>query len=110
MSEKLLAENILTRLEEFSVRYADIELQMAKPEIASNHIRLVELSKERGRLGKLVELYRNYKQADQNLQEALQITDSNEPDADLLELAREELPQLQAHAALSKLRCHSYIS
>ena len=95
MSKELLAENLLARLKELSARHADIELQMAKPEIATDHIRLVELSKERGRMDKLVELYHNYKQAVQEIQEAHQITDSDEPDPDLLELAQEELPQLQ---------------
>ena len=95
MTTELLAENLLARLEELAARHAELELQMAKPEVASDHLRLVELSKARGRLDKLVELYRNYKQAAQALEEARQITDAQDPDPDLLQLAKEELPQLQ---------------
>ncbi len=95
MTTELLAENVLARLEELTTRHAELELQMAKPEVACDHLRLVELSKERGRLDKLVELYRNYKQAAQALEEARQITDAEDPDPDLRQLAQEELPQLQ---------------
>ncbi len=95
MSTELLAENLVARLEELSARHGELELQMATPEVASNHLRLVQLSKERGRLDKLVASYRNYKQAALALEEARQITDSKDPDPDLLQLAQEELPQLE---------------
>jgi peptide chain release factor 1 len=57
---------------------------------------LIELSKERGRLAKPVESYHNYKQAVAAFEEASQITGSTDPDPDLLQLASEELPQLEA--------------
>ncbi len=96
MSIELLAENLVARLEEISARHGELELQMARPEVASNHLRLVELSKERGQLDKLVASYHNYKQAAEAYEEALQITESEEPDPDLLELASEEMPELEA--------------
>ncbi len=99
MTAESLSENLVLRLEEFTARHAELELQMAKPEVACDHLRLVELSKERGRLDKLVELYGNYKQAAQALQEARQITDGKDSDPELLQLAQEELPELQALTA-----------
>lgn len=96
MSTELLAENLVARLEALSARHGELAIQMARPEVASDHLRLVELSKERGRLDKLVESYHNYKQAAAALEEACQITESEAPDPDLLELASEELPELEA--------------
>ena len=95
MSTELLAENLVARLEELSARHAELERQMATPEVASDHLRLVKLSKERGRLDKLVESYHNYRQAAEALEETSQIADSEDPDPDLLQLAQEELPQLE---------------
>ena len=36
MSTELLTENLLARLEGLSARHAELEVQMAKPEIASD--------------------------------------------------------------------------
>lgn len=96
MSVEILAENLVSRLEELSDSHKELERQMSQPEIASDAFRLTELAKEHGRLDKLVGIYREYKQAYEQLTEAQQITDSEEPDPDLLELAREELPSLEA--------------
>jgi peptide chain release factor 1 len=99
MSVEVLAENLLSRLEELAARHCELERQMSQPEIASDAVRLTELAKERGRLDKLVSIYHQYKQAYAQLAEALQITRSEQPDPDLLQLAQEELPALEADVA-----------
>ena len=96
MSVDVLAENLVSRLEELSNSHKELERQMSQPEIACDAYRLTELAKEHGRLDKLVGIYREYKQAHEQLVEAQQITDSEDPDPDLLELAKEELPSLEA--------------
>ena len=99
MSVELLAENLVSRLEELSASHRELEHKMSQPEIASDSSRLTELAKEHGRLCKLVGIYREYRQAYSQLEEAQQITRSEEPDPDLLELAKEELPGLEAKVA-----------
>ena len=96
MSTELLTENLVARLEQLMQRHSELERQMAQPEVASNAARLTKLAKERGRLDKLVGLYRNYKQVQEQLSEAQQIVQSKDPDPDLIQLAREEMPSLQA--------------
>jgi len=106
MSVEALAENLLSRLEELAARHCELERQMSQPEIASDAVRLTELAKERGRLDKLVGIYHQYKQAHTQLEEAQQITRSEQPDPDLLQLAQEELPALEAQvtAAVDQLK------
>ena len=99
MSAELLSENLLARLKDLANRHAELEQKMADPEIASDSIRLVELSKEHGRLSKLVELYHRYKHTAEQLTEALQITQSKDADPDLLQLARDELPELEENVS-----------
>ncbi|NIA06422.1 MAG: peptide chain release factor 1 [Actinobacteria bacterium] len=99
MAVETLAENLVSRLEALTARHGELESQMSQPEIASDAARLTELAKERGRLDKLVSIYREYKQAHTQLEEAQQITGSEQPDPDLLQLALEELPGLEAKVA-----------
>ena len=95
MSTELLAENLIARLEQLMQRYSELERQMAQPEVASHAARMTELAKERGRLAKLVGLYRKYKQAQEQLSEVQHIAQGKESDPDLLQLAQEEMPSLQ---------------
>ena len=99
MSAESLAENLISRLEQLTARHRELEYQMSQPAIASDAARLTELAKERGRLDKLVTVYRQYTQAKAELDEAQQIAASDQSDPDLLQLAREELPTLQANLA-----------
>ena len=99
MSVEALADNLVSRLEQLTARHVELESQMSQPEIACDAARLTELAKERGRLDKLVALYRQYTQVHTQLVEAEQITRSDQPDPDLLQLAQEELPALEADVA-----------
>lgn len=99
MSVEVLAENLVSRLEQLTARHRELETQMSQPEVATDAARLTQLAKERGRLDKLVSIYRQYKRAHTQFDEAQQIAHSQQPDPDLLQLAQEELPALQAKVA-----------
>ena len=99
MSTELLAENLVARLKQLAERHSQLEMQMARTEVASDALQLTRLAKERGRLDKLVGLYRQYEHIEEQLCEAHQIAQSKDCDPELLQLASEELPTLEAKAA-----------
>lgn len=99
MSSELLTDNLVAHLESFAQRHAQLEVEMSKPEVACDANRIVELAKERGRLEPLVAVYKEFKQAQQALAEAQQIIETDNSDPELVQLAGEELPDLQSRAA-----------
>ena len=98
MPLELLADNLITRLDSMAERHAQLEVEMSKTEVASDATRIVGLAKERGRLDSLVGVYKKFKLAQQALEEVQQIIDSDDSDPELLELARQEMPDLQKKA------------
>ena len=97
--EKLMSESkdsLTVKLDELECRYDEIEKQIADPKVASDPMRLIALSKEQAKLRKIVTKYREYKQAEKGIADAEQILADESVEADLKELAREEVEQLRS--------------
>jgi peptide chain release factor 1 len=88
--------NLLTRLDEMSARFDEIDRQIADPQVIKDSSKLVALSKEQGKIRQTVSKYREYKKAAAALQEAQQIVADPTADPDLKNLAEEETQQLTA--------------
>ena len=71
---------LITKLEELSKRFDEINSQMNDPAVASDGQKIVALSKEHASLGKIVEPYRTYKKLANDYEEAQAII--NDPDGD----------------------------
>ena len=71
-------------------RYREIEQLMTLPEIASDGKRYTALVKEYNSLTPVVEKYREYKNADQALKDAIEMRDDTTLDKELRDLAEEE--------------------
>lgn len=78
------------RLETMKHRYNEINSLLSQSDINNNIELLTKLSKERAKLNDTVLLYMKYLSIESNLQEIKNIF-QNEKDADLLNLAKEEL-------------------
>ena len=78
------------KLEALTLRYEDISRELASPDIASNQDRFRSLMKEQSDLMPLVTVYAEYKRADEQAAEALELL-SGESDEEMRELAKEEL-------------------
>ena len=78
---------MIERLEATEKRYNEIGEELSSPEIISDIKKMTELSKERTRLEKTVEVYRNYKKILSDIEEAKEMLH----DKDMAEFAREEL-------------------
>ena len=81
---------MLERLKEAEVRFDSIEEDLAKPETLGDMERYTSLMKERAVLAPVIEKYREYKKAQSDADEALEILDM-ESDPDMREMANEEL-------------------
>ena len=79
------------KLDAVDVRYEEIGLRMTDPTVISNTALLTDLMKEHRQLEPLVMTYRDYKKAKADIEGALELLESGELDAELRELANEEL-------------------
>ena len=80
------------------LQFQDLEQKILDPSIIAQGQTYAGCLKERGRLIKVVEPYRAWKAARARLAEAQAILDDPNSDRDLLEIAHEELPAMQAEA------------
>jgi peptide chain release factor 1 len=86
---------VLTKLDELEARYCELEQRIADPAVAGDSARLVELSKEQGKLRTIVEKYREYKKTIAGIEDAKKILNDGTVDEDFRTLAKEELGQLE---------------
>jgi len=92
-----VSKKLLAKLEELDGRYEDLSLQLADPEVVSDHRKVRALSIKRAALNVLVRDYREYRRMLGQMAEARAVI-AEEEDAELVELAREELPELEERA------------
>jgi peptide chain release factor 1 len=88
--------SFLAKLDELHNRYCEVERQIADAANASDPNRLIALSKEQGKLKKIVVKYREYKKAAAGIEEANEILNDAAADEDVRNLAREEIERLEA--------------
>jgi peptide chain release factor 1 len=80
---------LIDRLEGIARRYYEIESEMARPEVASDHAQLTKLAREQRTLRETVEKYEAFKRARHELESAREML-RHEKDADMLEYLRAE--------------------
>jgi peptide chain release factor 1 len=80
---------LIDRLEGIARRYHEIESEMARPEVASDHSQLTKLAREQRTLRETVEKYEAFKRARHELESAREML-RHEKDADMLEYLRAE--------------------
>lgn len=85
---------MLERLSKIEERYQELTRLMADPDVAQNYERVTEYAKERAEIEEIVELYREYKNTAQELEETRPLL-SGETDPEMRELAAAEIEQLE---------------
>ncbi|MDE7300162.1 MAG: peptide chain release factor 1 [Lachnospiraceae bacterium] len=83
------------KLEDTERRYEELQAELNEPTVTSDTNRFRRLMKEQSELGEVVETFRRYKQAKQNIEESLAMLEE-ESDEELRELAKEELANSKA--------------
>ncbi|MEP7284919.1 MAG: peptide chain release factor 1 [Chloroflexota bacterium] len=75
-------------------RYEELDRLLADPAVSSDYAKVAELAQERAGIGPIVEAYRQYRRATQELEEAQTLIE-NEKDEELHALAEEESTSLK---------------
>jgi peptide chain release factor 1 len=81
------------KLESLDTRYEQLSEQMARPDVATDHVRLQQIAREQRELEDVVMAYRAYKEVVRQADEAQVLLDTADPD--LRALAQDELEQLR---------------
>jgi len=89
---------LLAKLDELDRLYSRAAEQMNDPAVAVDPVRIVALSKEHARLGKIVEPYRLYTRLVEQIDEARAIIDDPKGDEEMRSLAKDELEEIEPAA------------
>ena len=86
---------MLHKLAEVEARYEELNRLLSDPEVLGDQNRLREVAKEHREVEELVEIYRSYRQLETQIQDNKDLISEGE-DPELTEMAKEELPELEA--------------
>jgi peptide chain release factor 1 len=89
---------VLAKLEELNRRYEELGEELARPEVIADLDKLRKFAKEQADLDEIVKAYRNLSDILREIEDLEGIV-ADEADAELVELAREDLPQLKEKQA-----------
>ena len=96
ISSRPAPATLAQKLAEMDRRYDELQNLVADPATAANSARYTAILKELGNLARIVPTYREFKSIRQETLEAQAIVADKDADADLKQLAGEELPRLEA--------------
>ncbi len=88
-------DKLLAKMGEIAQRADELENRMADPDVAGDHTKAIAVAKELGQLRYLTDPYRQLRKTLDSLEEARQIVGDSSSDAELRELAAEEIPALE---------------
>lgn len=97
-----------SKLDGMEARYITLEDQLSDPSVIADQNKWRALSKEHADLGEIVFKYREYKEALQEIQDALDILD-DKSQADLHDLAKEELKEGEEKRDALDLEIHKML-
>ena len=84
---------MLTRLENYVVRYEEINKELSDPAICTDIKKMTALSKEQRSIEKIVEVYRKYKAAVDSIEDLKEM--KKDPDPEIAEMAEMELEEVK---------------
>jgi peptide chain release factor 1 len=88
-------ERLFAKLDELSDRFDTLHEQLADPAVASSGPKMVSITKEIGRLRRLVDPYRQFRKVRGELDDARRLVEDGTQDAEMRELAEAEIEGLQ---------------
>lgn len=89
-----MSESIRDTLEAKAQRFADLEKQMADPEVQGDGNRMSQIAREHGGLSRLVSSYKEFKKLSNDIADCVEIAESTD-DPEEREMAEEELTSLR---------------
>lgn len=91
-------DNLIAKLDELSGQFDELDRRLADPDVMSDHEQIRDLSVKRSAMQGLVETYRAWRRLVGQIRDNEAIVAAKE-DAELVELAQAELPELREQAA-----------
>lgn len=88
-------DRLIVKLQELADRAASLRGQLAQPEVATNPARSIAITKELGRLRRIVDPYLEFSKVRTQLAEARHLMEDKSQDAEMRELAGAEIEPLQ---------------
>lgn len=85
-------------LEDVLIKYEDINAELSSPEVTSDQTKFRKLMKEQSDLTPLVEAYKEYKKANKDISDSLEMLDE-ENDEEMKEMLKEELSDAKERSA-----------
>ncbi len=95
MTDTNPTQSVIEKLDEIEQRYEDLQKQIADPENSGDSNKIVELSRQQSNLKDIVSMYRRYKKTVADAEEANEILEQPDTDAELKQLAQQEAQQLE---------------
>jgi len=86
---------VLKKLDELDARFTELENQLNDPAVNIDTTKVIAISKEQGKLKAIVSKYRSYKKLLSDIEQTGAIIKDEKTEADMKELATEELKQLE---------------
>ncbi len=83
------------KLDELDARFTELENQLNDPAVNMDTTKVIAISKEQGKLKAIVSKYRSYKKLLSDIEQTRAIINDEKTEADMKELATEELKQLE---------------
>ena len=83
------------KLEDLLIRFEEIMGELQEPDVVNDQARFRSLMKEQNDLVPIVEAYKEYKKAKQDVEDSLALLDE-ESDEEMREMAKEELNESKA--------------
>ncbi len=92
-----LGDRLIPKLDALRDQFHDLERRLADPAVLADHRALRDLGIKRSAIAGVVERYEAFRRCQRDIDEAREILDGGD-DAELVELAREQLPGLETEA------------
>ena len=89
---------MLDKLQALEDKFLDLEARISDPDVISNQTEWQKCTKAHAKLADIVEVFREYKALMQKIKEDQEIVEAGE-DAELVEMAEEELKELKPEVA-----------
>ncbi|TAL23601.1 MAG: peptide chain release factor 1 [Aquabacterium sp.] len=87
------------RLDRLAIRLPELDAALADPAVAADINRFRALSREHAEVSGLLDLYRRYRQREQDAAAAREMLDGTESDAGMLAMAKDEIAQAETDLA-----------
>jgi len=85
---------VLSKLEELSQRFEELNGELTKPEVISDHSKVKKLAREQSELTDIIKAYRALTDTMGEIEE-MELIIQEESDEELVTMARDDLPQLK---------------